>query len=139
MNDLVDGVRHRGSPSGSRPEHLRTVDQRERTLRTRIGMVFQKSNPFPKSIYENVALRLPHPSACSAGAISTRSSSIACAARRCEEVKDRLDESALGLSGGQSAAALVHRPCDRRRAGRPPARRALLRPSTHTPRQRSKS
>ena len=84
-------------------------------LRKRVGMVFQKSNPFPKSIFENVAygLRLQG---------ITRNSQLAAAVEESlrqaalwEEVKDRLHESALAISGGQQqrlciARALAVRP-----------------------------
>jgi phosphate transport system ATP-binding protein len=85
------------------------------SLRRSIGMVFQKSNPFPKSIYENVvfALRI--------SGISKKSDLDECVERSLRgaalwnEVKDRLHESALGLSGGQMqrlciARAIANRP-----------------------------
>src|SRR5262245_6179224 len=57
MNDLIDGVHIEGSVRiGSQDIHARDVDVIE--LRKRVGMVFQKSNPFPKSIYENIAYAL---------------------------------------------------------------------------------
>ncbi len=108
LNDLVDEVRIEG--------HLRfhgtdlyapAVDVP--TLRTRIGMVFQKSNPFPKSIFENVAY------GCRIQGMNKRSEleeiverSLRSAALW-EEAKDRLDESALGLSGGQQQRLCIAR------------------------------
>ena len=60
MNDLVDGVRIEGKIRiGGIDVYDPALDVTE--LRKRVGMVFQKSNPFPKSIYENVAYRPPHP------------------------------------------------------------------------------
>src|SRR4029078_10348746 len=71
-------------------------------LRRRVGMVFQKSNPFPKSIFENVAygLRINRMGA-SRTELSGRVESSLKAAALWEEVKDRLQTSALALSGGQ--------------------------------------
>ena len=78
-------------------------------LRKRIGMVFQKSNPFPKSIYENVAY------GCRLHGIARRSEldeivekSLRSAAIW-DEVKDRLDDNALGLSGGQQQRLCIAR------------------------------
>ena len=85
-------------------------------LRRRVGMVFQKSNPFPKSIFENVAygLRINN-LARSKSELSDRVEESLRAAAIWEEVKDRLPESALALSGGQQqrlciARALAIRP-----------------------------
>ncbi len=108
LNDLVDGVRIHGQMTlqGS-PIYGPGVDVIG--IRTRVGMVFQKSNPFPMSIFENViyALRI---------AGERRKSVLA---ERCEvalrngalwdEVKDRLTESALGLSGGQQQRLCIAR------------------------------
>ena len=55
MNDLVDGVKITGDHPDRGHRHLRPVAQDVTELRKRVGMVFQKSNPFPKSIFENVA------------------------------------------------------------------------------------
>ena len=85
-------------------------------LRRRVGMVFQKSNPFPKSIFENVAygLRINRLTG-SKAELADRVEESLRAAAIWEEVKDRLDESALSLSGGQQqrlciARALAVRP-----------------------------
>jgi phosphate transport system ATP-binding protein len=108
MNDLIDGTRHHGQilldgrdvyDSG-----VNLVD-----LRRRVGMVFQKSNPFPKTVYENVAY-------------GPRVSGVRDRARldylveRClkqsalwNEVKDRLHSSALELSGGQQQRLCIAR------------------------------
>lgn len=78
-------------------------------VRRRIGMVFQKSNPFPKSIYENVAYGLR------IGGLKERSElggRVELALRQAalwDEVKDRLHESALGLSGGQQQRLCIAR------------------------------
>ena len=99
MNDLVDGVRIEGSIRvGGTDIHDPSLDVTE--LRKRVGMVFQKSNPFPKSIFENAAygpriLGVGHKN--DLEGIVERSLR---AAALWDEVQDRLHESALGLSGG---------------------------------------
>jgi phosphate transport system ATP-binding protein len=108
MNDLIDNVRIEGSLKiGGHDIYASDVDVIE--LRKRVGMVFQKSNPFPKSIYENVAygLRLHGVKAKSdlddAVEKSLKQSAL------WEEVKDRLHSSALGLSGGQQQRLCIAR------------------------------
>jgi phosphate transport system ATP-binding protein len=108
LNDLVDGVRIAGSMSfKGQPIYGRNVDVIE--LRKRLGMVFQKSNPFPMSIFENVvyALRI-------AGQRRRRILEEVCekslrSAALWDEVKDRLSTSALGLSGGQQQRLCIAR------------------------------
>jgi phosphate transport system ATP-binding protein len=114
MNDLVDGIRHTGDiliDGYSIYDPLLEVI----ALRKRIGMVFQKSNPFPKSIYENVIYSLRVAGRNKKAELdevverSLKSSAL------WDEVKDRLDESAFGLSGGQQqrlciARAIANRP-----------------------------
>jgi len=96
------------------------------SLRRRVGMVFQKSNPFPKSIFDNVAygLRingwLRHHSLAESVERSLRRAAL------WDEVKDQLHDSAYALSGGP-AAAPVHRPGAGRGSRGPPSRRTLLR------------
>ncbi len=108
LNDLIDGVRIEGD---IRFEDGSVYDPRLdiNALRKRIGMVFQKSNPFPKSIYENVAY------GCRIQGINKKrdldeivEKSLKRAALW-EEVKDRLDESALGMSGGQQQRLCIAR------------------------------
>lgn len=108
LNDLVDGVRIEGD---IRFEDGSIFDPRLdiNALRKRIGMVFQKSNPFPKSIYENVAY------GCRIQGINKKrdlddivEKSLRGAALW-DEVKDRLDESALGMSGGQQQRLCIAR------------------------------
>ena len=97
MNDLVDGVSILG------PE----VEVNE--LRKRIGMVFQKSNPFPKSIYDNVAYG---PRVHGVTGRSTLDAIVEKSLRGAalwDEVKDRLHESALGMSGGQQQRLCIAR------------------------------
>ena len=108
MNDLIAGVRITGQL------HVDDVDVLDPhldviALRKHIGMVFQKSNPFPKSIYENVAYGLRI-----AGVNDRRTLDevVERSLRRAaiwDEVKDRLDQSALGLSGGQQQRLSIAR------------------------------
>jgi phosphate transport system ATP-binding protein len=108
MNDLVDGVRISGVIRiGGADVYDPGLDVTE--LRKRVGMVFQKSNPFPKSIYENIAygpriLGVKHRT--DLDAIVERSLR---AAALWDEVQDRLGESALGLSGGQQQRLCIGR------------------------------
>jgi phosphate transport system ATP-binding protein len=108
MNDLVDGVRTTGSIRiGGTDIHDPALDVTE--LRKRVGMVFQKSNPFPKSIYENVAYGpriLGVRGRADLEAIVERSLR---GAALWDEVSDRLHESALGLSGGQQQRLCIAR------------------------------
>jgi len=114
MNDLVDGVRIEGRIRiGGRDIHDGSVDVID--LRKRVGMVFQKSNPFPKSIYDNVAygpriLGVPR-----ADLDATVERSLGAAALW-DEVRDRLHESALKLSAGSSrgSASPARSPSSRR-------------------------
>jgi phosphate transport system ATP-binding protein len=115
MNDVIPGTRVEGSVSiDGQDIYASGADVVE--LRRKVGMVFQKSNPFPKSIFDNVAYGLK---------INRLTSNKTELARRVEEalknaalwseVKDRLKSSALGLSGGQQqrlciARALAIRP-----------------------------
>jgi phosphate transport system ATP-binding protein len=108
MNDLIDGVRHRGDilMAGHTiyDPHIEVT-----SLRKRVGMVFQKSNPFPKSIYENVVYGLRV-----GGSNSKAQLDLACekalrASALWDEVKDRLGKSALGLSGGQMQRLCIAR------------------------------
>jgi phosphate transport system ATP-binding protein len=78
-------------------------------LRRRVGMVFQKSNPFPKSILENVAYGLKINGLCARSEVSERVEKALRRAALWEEVKDRLDTSAMGLSGGQQQRLCIAR------------------------------
>src|SRR5262245_38533116 len=100
MNDLVDGVRIDGRILPGRLEiYVGALDVTE--LRKRVGMVFQKSNPFPKSIYDNVAYGPRILGTRSRAALDEAVERSLGASALWDEVKDRLDESALRLSGGQ--------------------------------------
>jgi phosphate transport system ATP-binding protein len=115
MNDIIPGTRVEGSVQiDGQDIYGAGVDVVQ--LRRRVGMVFQKSNPFPKSIFENVAygLRINN-MARSKSELADRVEESLKSAAIWEEVKDRLQESALSLSGGQQqrlciARALAIRP-----------------------------
>jgi phosphate transport system ATP-binding protein len=108
MNDLIDGVTIKGVIRiGGADVYDPTLDVTE--LRKRVGMVFQKSNPFPKSIYENVAYGpriLGVSQRADLDGIVERSLR---AAALWDEVQDRLNDSALGLSGGQQQRLCIAR------------------------------
>jgi phosphate transport system ATP-binding protein len=108
MNDLIDDVRTTGRILLDGDDVLDpTLDVIE--LRRRVGMVFQKPTPFPKSIYENVAYGLR---IAGTGDRRTLDEVVEKSLRRAalwEEVKDRLHESALGLSGGQHQRLCIAR------------------------------
>ena len=108
MNDLIDNVRIEGTARiGGHDIYARDVDVIE--LRKRVGMVFQRSNPFPKSIYDNIAygLRL-HGTRDKATLDEVVEKSLRAAALW-DEVKDRLHSSAMGLSGGQQQRLCIAR------------------------------
>jgi phosphate transport system ATP-binding protein len=109
MNDLIDGSRiTRGSiVIEDRDINAPAVDVVD--LRRRIGMVFQKSNPFPKSIYENIAYGLRIAGTKKRSQINEAVEKSLRAAALWDEVKDRLDRSALGLSGGQQQRLCIAR------------------------------
>ena len=108
LNDLVDGVRVTGSIRLNESEILDpTLDVTD--LRKRVGMVFQKPNPFPKTIYENVAYGpriLGLKQKARVDEIVERSLR---SAALWEEVKDRLHDNALALSGGQHQRLCIAR------------------------------
>jgi phosphate transport system ATP-binding protein len=108
MNDLVDGVRIQGTIRiGGVDIHDPAVDVTE--LRKRVGMVFQKSNPFPKSIYENVAYGPRILGVRNRGDLDGIVERSLRGAALWEEVRDRLGDSALGLSGGQQQRLCIAR------------------------------
>ncbi|MFZ2040346.1 MAG: phosphate ABC transporter ATP-binding protein PstB [Desulfobacterales bacterium] len=79
------------------------------TLRSRVGMVFQKPNPFPKTIFENIAYGLKVNGVKNRNLIAEKVETSLKSAALWEEVKDRLHESALGLSGGQQQRLCIAR------------------------------
>ena len=114
MNDLIDGVRVEGRVVlGDTDLYSPATDVI--ALRKRAGMVFQKSNPFPKSIFENVAYGLRIQGQKDRASLEEAVERSLRGAGLWDEVKDRLKDSALGLSGGQQqrlciARALAVRP-----------------------------
>ena len=108
MNDLIDGVRIDGRVLFEGTDiYAPEVDVTE--LRKRFGMVFQKSNPFPKSIYENVVYGLRIQGVRSKAALDEACERSLQRAALWDEVKDRLDESGLSLSGGQMQRLCIAR------------------------------
>ncbi len=114
MNDLIDGISHSGdivvNGRSIYDPHIEVI-----SLRKRVGMVFQKSNPFPKSIYENVVYPLRVAGQNKKTVLDETVERSLQGAALWEEVKDRLHESALSLSGGQMqrlciARAIANRP-----------------------------
>jgi phosphate transport system ATP-binding protein len=108
LNDLVDGVRIEGDIRFEGVSIYRP-DTEVNQLRRRVGMVFQKSNPFPKSIYENVAYGLRIHGVKQKSVIDEVVEKSLRGAALWEEVKDRLHESALGMSGGQQQRLCIAR------------------------------
>ncbi len=108
MNDLVDGVRIEGSILlDGQDIYGRGVNVAQ--LRRRVGMVFQKPNPFPKSIYENVAYGLRIQGVNSRRILDEVVEQALRGAALWDEVKDRLEDNALGLSGGQQQRLVIAR------------------------------
>jgi phosphate transport system ATP-binding protein len=114
MNDLIDDIRHEGDMvihnKSIYDPHIEVI-----SLRKRVGMVFQKSNPFPKSIYENVVYPLRVAGQNKKDILDETVERSLKGAALWDEVKDRLHESALSLSGGQMqrlciARAIANRP-----------------------------
>ena len=107
MNDLVEGCKISGSVTLDGEDIYKSMDVSE--LRKRVGMVFQKPNPFPMSVYDNIAFG-PRThgirSKVKLDAIVERSLRNAAI---WDEVKDRLKKSALGLSGGQQQRLCIAR------------------------------
>ena len=108
MNDLIDSVRTSGEIwIGDEDIFAKTVNVAE--LRRKVGMVFQKPNPFPKSIYENVAYGLRIQGINSRQTLDAVVEKALKDAALWDEVKDRLDDNALGLSGGQAQRLVIAR------------------------------
>ena len=108
MNDIIDKTRLEGTVLVD-GENIYTSSTDVVTLRKKVGMIFQKSNPFPKSIFDNIAFgpRIHG---------ETDKKKLMAIVENCliksglwDEVKDRLDKSALGLSGGQQQRLCIAR------------------------------
>jgi phosphate transport system ATP-binding protein len=108
MNDLIDNTRTSGSIRVKGQDiYAPTTDVIE--VRRRIGMVFQKSNPFPKSIYENVVYGLRIVGIRDKATLDEACERSLRGAALWDEVKDRLHESGLSLSGGQMQRLCIAR------------------------------
>ena len=108
MNDIIDGVRIDGQVLFDGEDIFEPkVDVTE--LRKRFGMVFQKSNPFPKSIYENVVYGLRIQGVRDKATLDAACEQSLRSAALWDEVKDRLEESGLSLSGGQMQRLCIAR------------------------------
>jgi phosphate transport system ATP-binding protein len=108
MNDLIDIVRIEGKILIEN-EDIYSNKTDVTDLRRRVGMVFQKPNPFPKTIYENVAYGLRLQGINKRRTLDEMIEWALKGAALYEEVKDRLHESALGLSGGQQQRLVIAR------------------------------
>jgi len=114
MNELIDGVRHQGEITIN-GQSIYDPKIQVIALRRSIGMVFQKSNPFPKSIYENIVYSLRIAGKSDKSLLDETVERSLRGSALWDEVKDRLHDSALGLSGGQMqrlciARAIANRP-----------------------------
>jgi len=108
MNDLIEGISHEGTITVDGQDifdpNLEVI-----SLRKRIGMVFQKSNPFPKSIYENVVYSLRVAGQRDKRVLDEVVERSLKGAALWDEVKDRLHQNAFGLSGGQMQRLCIAR------------------------------
>ncbi|MEI7566400.1 MAG: phosphate ABC transporter ATP-binding protein PstB [Opitutaceae bacterium] len=109
MNDLIDGARV--TDGQIRIDGVNIYDPRVDVieLRKRVGMVFQKSNPFPKSIYDNITYGLRIQGERNKARLDEVVEKSLRGAALWDEVKDRLHESALGMSGGQQQRLCIAR------------------------------
>ncbi len=108
MNDIIPDTRVDGQVLLDGKDIYRS-DQDIVDLRRRVGMVFQKSNPFPKSTFDNVAYGLRINGSFRKQELAERVESALQRAALWDEVKDRLEDSALGLSGGQQQRLCIAR------------------------------
>ena len=108
MNDLVDSVKMNGDLLLHGNE-VNAPSVNVADLRRQVGMVFQKPNPFPKSIYENVAYGLRLQGINDRSTLDNVVEKSLKGAALWEEVKDRLHESAMGMSGGQQQRLVIAR------------------------------
>ncbi|MCL1095623.1 phosphate ABC transporter ATP-binding protein PstB [Shewanella kaireitica] len=107
MNDLVAGVKIEGDVMFEGDNIYQDVDVKQ--LRMRVGMVFQKPNPFPMSIYENVAFGLKAQGVKDKKVLDDVVEEALSSAALWDEVKDRLDSPGQGLSGGQQQRLCIAR------------------------------
>ena len=109
MNDLIPGARVGAGEIRIHGTDINGPDIDVIELRKRVGMVFQKSNPFPKSIYDNVVYGLKIQGRNNRSELDEIVEKSLRAAALWDEVKDRLDESGVGLSGGQQQRLCIAR------------------------------
>lgn len=107
MNDLIDSVKIKGEIIFDGKDINGPIDVIN--LRTRVGMVFQKPNPFPMSIYENIAYGPKCQGMKDKNQLDNLVKESLMKAALWDEVKDRLNKSALGLSGGQQQRLCIAR------------------------------
>jgi phosphate transport system ATP-binding protein len=108
MNDLVDHVTIEGKILLDE-ENIYDKSVKVAELRRRVGMVFQKPNPFPKSIFENVTYGLRIQGVSDKRILAETVENSLRGAALWDEVKDRLEDNALGLSGGQQQRLVIAR------------------------------
>ncbi|MFI3186018.1 MAG: phosphate ABC transporter ATP-binding protein PstB [Methylococcaceae bacterium] len=108
MNDLVDSVTIEGQILLDN-ENIYAKSVNVAALRRRVGMVFQKPNPFPKSIFENVAYGLRIQGVNDKRILEETVENALRGAALWDEMKDRLDDNALGMSGGQQQRLVIAR------------------------------
>jgi phosphate transport system ATP-binding protein len=108
MNDLIPGVRIEGKVALA-GQDVYGPDVDPVLLRRHVGMVFQKPNPFPKSIFDNVAYGLKLDRSWRKDELRAAVKDALVASNLWDEVKDRLDDSAMGLSGGQQQRLCIAR------------------------------
>ena len=108
MNDLIESVRMEGQLLLDDME-INSPSVNVADLRRQVGMVFQKPNPFPKSIYENVAYGLRLQGVNDRSTLDKVVEKSLKGAALWDEVKDRLHESAMGMSGGQQQRLVIAR------------------------------
>ena len=109
MNDLIDGARITQGSISINGTDINTPNVDVVDLRRRVGMVFQKSNPFPKSIYDNIAYGLRIAGVSKRSRIDEAVEKSLRSAALWDEVKDRLEANAFGLSGGQQQRLCIAR------------------------------
>lgn len=107
MNDLIDGVKIKGSVKLDDQDIYKNIDVIK--LRKRVGMVFQKPNPFPMSVYDNVAYGPRAHGIKKKEALNEIVEKSLRQAALWDEVKDRMKKSAMGLSGGQQQRLCIAR------------------------------
>ena len=108
MNDLIDGLKTTGEIRVD-GQNIYTAETDVIALRKRMGMVFQKPNPFPMSIFENVVYPLRVDGVRDRRVLAETAERALRAAALWDEAKDRLQDNALGLSGGQQQRLCIAR------------------------------